>query len=59
MMSVMPSDTITIVIGEVPRRWNGAYTPEFSSTEPAEHTARAASRPIHTDSPAWFTRYAT
>jgi hypothetical protein len=24
MMSVMPSDTITIVIGALPRRWNGA-----------------------------------
>ena len=26
MISVMPSDTITSVIGDAPRRWNGAYT---------------------------------
>ena len=24
MISVIPSDTITIVIGDAPRRWNGA-----------------------------------
>ena len=52
MMRVIPSDTITIVIGDVPRRWNGVYTPEFSSTEPSEHTITAATRPIQTDSPA-------
>jgi hypothetical protein len=58
MMSVMPSDTITIVIGDVPRRWNGVYTTEFTSTDPIEHAATAASRPIHTDAPAWLTTYA-
>ena len=55
----MPSDTMTRVIGDVPRRWNGAYTPEFTSTDPREHTATAATRPIHTEAPAWFTTYAT
>src|SRR6202171_5721927 len=58
MMRVIPSETITIVIGDVPRRWNGVYTPEFSSTDPAEHTTTATTRPIHTDRPAWFTTYA-
>src|SRR5215470_16507904 len=58
MMSVMPSDTMTMVIGDVPRRWNGAYTPEFSSTDPAEHAATATTRPSHTDVPAWLTAYA-
>src|ERR1700733_2634605 len=54
MMRVMPSDTMTMVIGDVPRRWNGAYTPEFSSTDPSEQAAIAASSPIQTDRPAWF-----
>ena len=27
MMRVIPSDTITMVIGDAPRRWNGEYTP--------------------------------
>jgi hypothetical protein len=58
MISVMPSDTMTMVIGDVPRRWNGAYTPEFTSTDPSEHAATAATRPIHTEAPAWFTAYA-
>src|SRR5215469_13175923 len=58
MMSVMPSDTMTMVIGDVPRRWNGVYTPEFSSTDPAEHAATATTRPSHTDVPAWLTAYA-
>ncbi len=51
-MRVIPSDTITIVIGDVPRRWNGVYTPELSSTEPSEHAITAATRPTQTDSPA-------
>ncbi len=44
MMSVIPSETMTIVIGTVPRRWNGAYTPVFSSTEPAAQAATATTR---------------
>src|ERR1022692_4429547 len=55
MIRVIPSETMTIVIGEVPRRWNGVYTPEYSSTEPSEQTITAATRPTHTDRPAWFT----
>ena len=58
MISVIPSDTMTRVIGDVPRRWNGAYTPEFTSTDPREHAATAATRPSHTEAPAWFTTYA-
>ena len=46
MISVMPSDTITRVIGDVPRRWNGVYTPEFTSTDPSEHAATAANRTL-------------
>src|ERR1700680_2109007 len=55
MMSVIPSDTITSVIADVPRRWNGVYTPEFSSTDPREQTTTAANKPIQTDKPAWLT----
>jgi hypothetical protein len=55
MIRVMPSDTMTIVIGDVPRRWNGVYTPALSSTEPAEQAATAATSPIQTDAPAWLT----
>ena len=46
---------MTIVIGDVPRRWNGVYTPEFSSTEPKEQTITATTRPSQTGRPAWFT----
>ena len=54
MISVMPSDTITIVIGDAPRRWNGAYTPALSSTDPAAHAITATTRPSQTFSPAWL-----
>ena len=50
----MPSETITIVIGDAPRRWNGVYTPALSSTEPAEQAATATTRPTQTFRPAWL-----
>ena len=56
MMRVIPSATMTIVIGDAPRRWNGVYTPEFSSTDSAEQAAMAAGSPSHTDTPRALTR---
>src|SRR5689334_13326758 len=54
MIKVMPSDTITMVIGDAPRRWNGAYTPVLSSTEPSAPAAAAATRPTQMLRPAWL-----
>src|SRR6266567_9329757 len=59
MMSAMPSDTITSVIGDEPRRWNGVYTTKFSSTDSSEQAAIAATSPSQTDTPDWFSQYAT
>ena len=55
MMRVIPSDTITIVIGEAPRRWNGVYTPEFTSMDSSAQAMTAAGRPSHTEYPALLT----
>ena len=51
MMRVIPRETITIVIGAVPRRWKGAYTPALSSTDPAEQAATATTRQIQMFTP--------
>ena len=48
MISVMPSDTITIAVGEAPRRWNGVYTALLSSTDATAPAAIAMIRPYHT-----------
>ena len=52
MISAMPSDTITIVIGDDPRRWNGAYTTRFSTTDSTAQAAIATSSASQIDTPA-------
>jgi len=56
MMSVIPRDTITIVIGDAPRRWNGVYTPALSSTDPTAAHAIATTRPTQMFRPAWLSQ---
>jgi len=45
-----------LVIGDDPRRWNGAYTTRLSRTERPAHAAIATTRPTQTDAPAWLTQ---
>src|ERR1700722_3193687 len=58
MTSATPSETITIVIGDDPRRWNGAYTKRLSSTDSTEQATTATSIPIQTETPSWLIQYA-
>src|SRR5260370_9640703 len=59
MIKAMPSETITIVIGEEPRRWKGVYTTRLSSTDTTEQATMATSMATHTDTPSWLIQYAT
>ena len=54
MMSAMPSDTITMVIGAEPRRWNGAYTTRFRTTDSTAQAAIAMTRASQIEMPAWL-----
>ena len=48
---VIPSDTITIPIGVVPRRWNGVYTTLLRNTDTSAPAAIPASALIQMFTP--------